>query len=347
MRPFLALVAVAGAALAQDSFEALLVRGALAFQSAKYNEAIQFLQRAADLNPTDAQTRLYLASAHMQQWNPGVTSAENFAHAAAAEVEFKRVLNADPNNQMALTSLASLAFNQSRLDEARDWSLRQAAPDPQDKGPHYMIAVIDWRKVNPALTAARERLGMRPPDPGPLSNPELRRELQAGLLPMVDEGIAQLEEALRIDPQYGDAMTYMNLLIRQRADLRDTREEYMSDIAAADAWVQKTIETRQQMQAARPTPDQVRIGTKVQEPNLILRIAPAYPDAARNAGIRGAVRINVIVDKAGRVAQMTLVSGHPLLVQAAMDAVRQWQYKPTLLNGQPIEVVAQVEVNFP
>ena len=98
--------------------------------------------------------------------------------------------------------------------------------------------------------------------------------------------------------------------------------------------------------AASPAPERIRVGAQVQERNLITMVDPLYPPLAMQARIQGLVRFNVVIGKDGRVANMQLVSGHPLLVAAARDAVRQWVYKPTLLNGDPVEVVTEVGVNF-
>jgi TonB family protein len=98
--------------------------------------------------------------------------------------------------------------------------------------------------------------------------------------------------------------------------------------------------------AAVQAPERIRVGPQVQEGNLITKVDPLYPPLAIQARIQGLVRFNVVIGKDGRVANMQLVSGHPLLVAAAQDAVRQWVYKPTLLNGDPVEVVTEVEVNF-
>jgi protein TonB len=73
---------------------------------------------------------------------------------------------------------------------------------------------------------------------------------------------------------------------------------------------------------------------------------PAYPPGAKAARIQGHVVLDVIIGKDGSVLEIKLVSGHPLLAPAAMEAVKQWTYKPTLLNGEPVEVKTQVDVNF-
>jgi len=84
----------------------------------------------------------------------------------------------------------------------------------------------------------------------------------------------------------------------------------------------------------------------VQQSKLIDQPKPQYPPLARQARIQGTVRFNALIGVDGRVANLTLVSGHPLLVPAAQEVVQQWTYQPTLLNGEPVEVVTQIDVNF-
>jgi len=71
-----------------------------------------------------------------------------------------------------------------------------------------------------------------------------------------------------------------------------------------------------------------------------------YPPLARQARIQGTVRFSAIIGKDGTIQNLQLVSGHPLLVQSATDAVKQWVYQPTQLNGEPVEVITQIDVNF-
>ena len=82
------------------------------------------------------------------------------------------------------------------------------------------------------------------------------------------------------------------------------------------------------------------------EGNLVHRVQPEYPPLARQARIQGTVILRAIVNREGRIENLQLVSGHPMLVQAAIDAVRQWRYKPYVLNDQPVEVETQITVNF-
>jgi TonB family protein len=95
-----------------------------------------------------------------------------------------------------------------------------------------------------------------------------------------------------------------------------------------------------------PAPQRIRVGGNVQAANLIQKVEPVYPPLAQQNGIEGTVRFTVIIDKEGHVSNVQLVTGHPVLVEAARNAVMQWMYKPTLLNGQPVEVVTQVDISF-
>lgn len=88
------------------------------------------------------------------------------------------------------------------------------------------------------------------------------------------------------------------------------------------------------------------VGGVVQDARIINKVIPPYPPLARQARISGTVRFTAIIARDGSIQNLTLVSGHPLLVRAATDAVRQWRYRPTLLNGEPVEVIAPIEVIF-
>lgn len=94
------------------------------------------------------------------------------------------------------------------------------------------------------------------------------------------------------------------------------------------------------------TPQRIRVGGNVQAANLIRKVTPTYPPLAKQARIQGTVRFTAVIGKDGTIQNLQLVTGHPLLVAAAQEAVKQWQYKPTLLNGEPVEVVTQIDVNF-
>ena len=345
-------------ALGQDARE-WMNQGVQAYKSAKYVDAVTAFQKAVDANPSDVNARLYLATTLMSQYVPGATSPENTAVARRAEAEFQEVLRLDPSSKTALASLASLSYQEAqgmpdlaqkiaRLEESAAWYQRLLAVDPSNKEAYYSLGVIDWVKWYSAWMEARTSLGMKPEQPGPLPVTAVREELAAKYAGVLEHGIAMLQKALQIDPQYDDAMAYTNLLIREGADLRDTPEEYRRDVEMADQWVQKALESKKMKAAVAvtPAPQRIRVGGNVQSANLIRKVTPIYPSGAKADRIQGTVRFTAVIAKDGNIQTLTPLSGHPLLVDAAQQAVQQWTYKPTLLNGQPVEVVTTIDVNF-
>ncbi|MBL8174871.1 MAG: energy transducer TonB [Bryobacterales bacterium] len=102
-----------------------------------------------------------------------------------------------------------------------------------------------------------------------------------------------------------------------------------------------------QEQPPAPKPvTRIRIGSGVQAAKLMNRVVPVYPPLAKQARISGTVKLMGIISREGRIINLQVISGHPLLVPSAVDAVRQWIYQPTLLNNEPVEVVAPIDVNF-
>jgi protein TonB len=92
--------------------------------------------------------------------------------------------------------------------------------------------------------------------------------------------------------------------------------------------------------------ERVRVGGNVQALNLTKKVTPTYPALAKQARIQGSVRFTALIDRDGKITSLQLIEGHPLLVESAQEAVAQWQYKPTLLNGDAVEVVTQIDVNY-
>ena len=347
-----------------------LNKGIHEYKSARYQDAAESFQQALALNQNDTMAHLYLATAWMSQYIPGSGSPDNLELARKAEAEFRRVLDVEPDNTTTLASLASLIYQQAqgmpdfdqksrKLDEAGSWYEKLTAADPQNKEGYYSLAVIDWVKWYAAWMLARSDLGMGPEQPGPLPDPA-RRQLKQRYSALIEHGISNLERALQIDPQYDDAMAYMNLWIRERGDLADSPEEYHREVETADQWVDRALQVKrakaqavEQTQAPQPSPSpatgapqRIRVGQQVQELNLIRKVDPEYPPLASQARIQGTVRFTAIIGRDGHVQNLQLVSGHPLLVEAARKAVEQWEYRPTLLNGSPVEVVTLIAVNF-
>ncbi len=100
------------------------------------------------------------------------------------------------------------------------------------------------------------------------------------------------------------------------------------------------------VEVKQAAPTRIRVGGNVQQAKLIRQPRPVYPALAKQARIQGVVRFTAIIGKDGTIQNLQLITGHPLLVPAAQEAVKQWVYQPTLLNGEPVEVITQIDVNF-
>ena len=231
-----------------------LNKGVAAYKNAKYSDAVSFFQEAIGLDPENPNARVYLATAYMMQWIPGADSPENLQFATKAKDEFGKVLTQDANNSVALASLASLAFNEAdplpldqkmaKLDEAASWYTKLVTADPKNRDGYYSLGAIAQKKFYPALMMARVNANMKPDEPGPLKDKKAKAELSAKYMPVIDDGMKNLQKALDIDKESDDAMAYMNLLIRERADLADDKDEYKKQVDEADSWLQKALDTK-------------------------------------------------------------------------------------------------------
>jgi tetratricopeptide (TPR) repeat protein len=240
-----------------------LNQGVNAFKNAKYGDAVENFKQAIALDPTNPNAQLYLATAYMSQWIPGAESPENVDMANKAKDGFMKVLDQDANNTTALASLASINYNQAsslppdkkleKLDEAAKWYKKLIDADPKNKEAYYSLGVISWAKWYPADMTARANLRMKPEDPGPIKDKKMKEDLKTQYSAIIEDGIANLQKALDVDKEYDDAMAYMNLLVRERADLSDSPEDYKKQVEIADSWVQKALDTKKLKQSRQPT----------------------------------------------------------------------------------------------
>jgi hypothetical protein len=213
------------------------------------------------LDPNWDVPKLYLATAYMSQWIPGAESAENKAFEDQARAGFLNVLQTSPNDKMALEYLASMAYSEAtsgtpspeerikKLDESADWHTKRVAVEPNASS-LYSLGVISYSKLVPDFSAARTSLKMRADDPGPLKDPKLRKELIDKHGAEIDTAMANLKKALEIDPEYDNAMVYVNILLRTKADTVDDKAEYEKLTTEADGWLAKSLDTKK-IKAAR------------------------------------------------------------------------------------------------
>jgi tetratricopeptide (TPR) repeat protein len=212
-----------------------------AFKGAQYPQAVEHFKNAVDLDPTFLSAREYLAVAYYQQYIPGAHSPENDQMAAAAYDQFQKVLDQNPKDQLAIMSIASLFLNQEKWDDAKQWFEKAIAVSPNNKDAYYSLGFIVWSKWYPALGQAMASVGMRQEDPGPIKDKKVKAELREKWEPSIEDGLKDLDKALEIDPEFDDAMSYENLLIRERAYLADTKEEYEQQAKIADGWLDKAM----------------------------------------------------------------------------------------------------------
>jgi tetratricopeptide (TPR) repeat protein len=231
-----------------------LNKGVNAYRNAKYSDAVNLFQESIDLDPDNGNARTYLAIAYMMQWIPGAESPENKQFATKAREEFNKVLEKNAKDTTALASLASLSYNEAqsmpteekmvKLDEAAKYNLQLIEADPNARDAYYSLGVISQNKFYPALMTARLNAGMKSEEPGPLKDKKAKESLKTQYGAIVQEGIDRLQKSLDIDKEYDDAMAYMNLLIREKADLADDKDEYKKQIEVADGWLQKALDVK-------------------------------------------------------------------------------------------------------
>lgn len=119
----------------------------------------------------------------------------------------------------------------------------------------------------------------------------------------------------------------------------------LSDVLGASGTAASAAPPNRPKQATQPARP-LSVTSSIAAANLIYKVTPQYPRLARAAGIQGTVEFSAVIDKQGRIQNLQLLKGHPLLIRAAMEAVMQWRYRPTLLNGVAVEVMTSIVVNF-
>jgi len=258
--------------------------------------------------------------------------------------EFQRAVRLDP----------SLPY------DARTFYETALAAEPNDARAYYSLGLIAWLQWYPEYSNALAHAGLSPEKPGRISDATMRSALRAKWWPALDDAMQKLKRAVSIDPQYSEAMACMNLLIRERADVRDPheQEQYRRDIAEANTWAEKALEAKRaqgesvgDLGPKPPAPPSVsgeptRIKVWGNLSKVLSEPPPVYPESARQARIQGRVRLAVIIDRQGHVSWAQLISGHALLVEAAVVAVKQRIYQSAIVNGQPVELDAIVDVDF-
>jgi tetratricopeptide (TPR) repeat protein len=242
----------------------LLNKGVASFKNAQFDSAVEDFKQAKDLDPDLLNARLYLATAYASQYIPGAPSPENLTHGQAAIDEYKGVLEKDPNNLIAIDGLASIEYqmagqpyDEKKFEDSKQYDEKHITLKPQDAAPYYSIGVIDWAEAYRGNTEIRAdynkaHINKQIKDTDSLP-PDVRKDYADKYGAMVEDGITNLKKAIELKPDYDDAMTYLNLLYRRKADMVESTAERDQLTKEADDLLDKVKEIKQK-RAEQPTP---------------------------------------------------------------------------------------------
>jgi tetratricopeptide (TPR) repeat protein len=234
----------------------LLNKGVAAFKEGQFDKAVEFFKEAKALDPDLMNARLYLATAYASEYIPGAPSEENKRHGQEAIAEYKLVLEKAPDNMSAIDGLASILyqmagqpFDEKKFEESKSYHQKHISLKPLDPQPYYSVGVIDWAIAYRGNTEMRADYNkahinkqVRDTDALP---PDVRTAYTQKYAPLVDDGIASLKKAIEINPEYDDAMTYLNLLYRRKADMVESSAERDALTKQADDLLDKVKEIKQ------------------------------------------------------------------------------------------------------
>lgn len=248
MKISLKLVAVTGAAclvLTSAGCDKLKARdqlnkGVAAYKNARYEQAIENFKNAVALDDSLKNAKLYLATAYAQQYIPGVDSPENVQNATDAIAQYQAVLQQDPQNVNSVKGIAYLYLQMKKFDQAKEYYHKAIGLEPNDPESYYSIGVIDWTQAYQPRMEERAKIGLRPDET--LKDKKLCAKLRDESDGIIQDGMDSLNKAIQMREDYDDAMAYMNLLYREKADREcDQPDQRAADLKTADDWVDKTM----------------------------------------------------------------------------------------------------------
>ena len=223
-----------------------LNKGVQAYKQAKYEEAISHFKKAVSLDPTYPMTRLYLATAYANEVVPQLDSPENEKTAQLAISGFQDVLREHPDDVTSMKQIAALNFDLNKFDQAKEWQMKVLQANPKDAEAAYTIGVIDWTLAYKNAVTDLHGVNMQDDGQGNVKIPKaLCKQLQEQNSSLVDEGTKYLQQAVDNRPNYDDAMQYLNLMARRKADLECGNDAARkADLASAQDWVHKAMDAR-------------------------------------------------------------------------------------------------------
>jgi tetratricopeptide (TPR) repeat protein len=245
------VVALAGLVLSMSGCDRLAARdqlnkGVEAYKSQRYEEAIGHFQKATQLDPSLPMAKSYLATALAQNVIPGLDTPDNLKTAQQSVDIFKQVLADNPHDVNSMKQIAGIYFSIKKLDDAKEWQKKVLQEDPKDPEAAYTVGVIDWTEAHENTLKALVPAGFNDDGEGNAKVPKkIMQPLKDLNGPLVDEGLQYLNQAVANRPNYDDAMAYLNLIYRRKADV-DFGDDAArkADVASADEWRTKAMGTR-------------------------------------------------------------------------------------------------------
>jgi tetratricopeptide (TPR) repeat protein len=230
-----------------------LVKGVQAFKAGQYEEATDYFQKAVALNPADPTSRLYLATAYSYQVVPNLETPENLALANKALGGFNAVLAQNPNDLDALRQVASIDRNIKKYDEAKADEMKIISLDPHDAVADYTLGEIDWTESYKNATDILATVGLQDDGEGNAKMPKPAcAKIVAANTDLVADALKYLQQAVNINPNYDDAMQFLNLVYRRKADMECGDEAARkADLAQADSWVHRASGARKANELAK------------------------------------------------------------------------------------------------
>jgi len=223
-----------------------LNKGIQAFKNARYEEAVNHFQKSIELDPNYTPGKLYLATAYSYQVVPNLDTPENLKLAQKAIDGFQQVLANDPNDLTALKQIASIDRNIKKFDEAKEYEKKVIAIAPNDPEAYYTVGFVNWVLAYKNATTILAADGLTDAGDGnPKKSKGACQKLQAANTALVNEGIEYLNKAVELNPTYDDAMQYLQLTYRRKADLECGDENARkADMVKVDEWIQKAMGAR-------------------------------------------------------------------------------------------------------
>ena len=223
-----------------------LNQGVAAFRAGHYSDAIEDFKKALVLDPNYTTAKLYLGTTYAYQVVPNLKTPENLAVAENAIETFKQIPEDDPGYHVVLKQLASIYRNIGQLDEARNMELAALGLVPDDAEAHYTVGVIDWMQAYKFSVDALLPDGLQDDGLGNTRmSPATCEKIKTHNAQLVDDAIAHLSRAIELNRNYSDAMAYLNLVYRRRADFDcNDPSARTQDVASADKWSKQAAEIR-------------------------------------------------------------------------------------------------------